>query len=1309
MQLSSRILTALAVLILAVAVVAVRAGSSGTVEAATGTIDVLNVGTCYTTSTDAFGVGDCDDGDGAPYDVADRDTITETGMVYATYAHDPKTAADSPRGVLVNSNLIKISIKDSDRDKRTPVLLGAGDTLPCSHAAPPTATVTGDNGTPNDLTDDPKNIVDRAACVANQDTATAAVSGAGNEYYGTHLTLIQKDYPGIAADPNDFRWNERGVAVGTAFTEGASGTEKVLTGITIDKNVTAVPDNASQPYRPMFVVDGDDSPISLYGLIGVDDPAAPDGVIDDAAATTTTFVKLNKYLAIDEDVGSGRITNETGNSEAEVAPWFSVKVLIPDGQAVEVMYVVYETSEFESLVGGATEGAFGAAASTTAAPTANNTGLNLTGIDAPDFTTSERRSPDTQLVVEARSDGRDSSQHLVLRETERFSGTYEGYLKLTDENGNNGTGAADNWGMATKDGTPCTDRLGCSDMEAAILGVESGPVVVAYKDTDGATQLLEIAIDTVPPAVQIDQPVHEVQIQDLSPEFSGSYTDVGSGLRKDSFRAYVDHRDDANENGVNANYIALDLAVDTPGGAGSYGYVGTATGKTAVESVMDYTGFGAPETDVFGVIPHADVFNVDVEPAGTNNIVSIDGDTHDDGATSGTFGNSVRIDFLTTGDYNNTIDFQALVADVAGNIGFSDSDTEGPRFINNLGETDATKRNTERYNVLGWYARHIFFLDEVDPAIFEEQSVTGFYGENDKDVPQPNRSGILIAFDRAVDPDSIGLETFTVTLDPTGGAGTTGEAAQIIDVDPQGRAVYLLLNEELASDATPEVDIATGQWVSDPAGNRLTGGNQAAFDVKDGIAPKITVALSDGSGSGEDAEGPAMLTKDSIIVTITADEEINSTPSLVVVCSDIGWGRTRPAGPLTDNDKALSDLVKSRSGSLNTPSANFSSPDKYDCGDASSNYEVTLQQAQSYSRPGLEWEYQWVNFDSPKALQDGKLSVVAYARDRQSFTSLDAVSTVRGIDDSPTPANKHNWGAGTAEFRYDITLDNPEPTPADEATITEDRPFVMLTYKDASTISVDEFKIDGTVQEMQVLGGNRFLYWPDSLGDERGAREVSVKASDAAGNEDIYDFSFTWAERKDFGLKLIAGWNAVSFPANPMDPMIENVFTDASIDMVAGWDSSDPEKPWSIATRMEDEWSTSEEYATLNKIHAQYGYWVHSQGFTTQRVKLVGGIDRTDPSVTPADLVTIPTLPGWNFVGVIDQDGDQTQDDFGEDLMNRDADGTQVTVTASDYLGSNKRAYTWDPIRAKFDIIGDGDSLQIGDGIWVYYGGGIAP
>ncbi len=98
MQLSSRIFAALAVLILAVAVVSVRGGvETGVVDAATGTIDALNVGTCYTTNDEVFNVGDCDDGDGnvtgaatEGYDVAGRDSITEAENLYATHAIDPR-------------------------------------------------------------------------------------------------------------------------------------------------------------------------------------------------------------------------------------------------------------------------------------------------------------------------------------------------------------------------------------------------------------------------------------------------------------------------------------------------------------------------------------------------------------------------------------------------------------------------------------------------------------------------------------------------------------------------------------------------------------------------------------------------------------------------------------------------------------------------------------------------------------------------------------------------------------------------------------------------------------------------------------------------------------------------------------------------------------------------------------------------------------------------------------------------------------------------------------------------------------------
>ena len=80
---------------------------------------------------------------------------------------------------------------------------------------------------------------------------------------------------------------------------------------------------------------------------------------------------------------------------------------------------------------------------------------------------------------------------------------------------------------------------------------------------------------------------------------------------------------------------------------------------------------------------------------------------------------------------------------------------------------------------------------------------------------------------------------------------------------------------------------------------------------------------------------------------------------------------------------------------------------------------VDLQQVQSYSRPGLAWEYQWVNFrrTRPSAVAMGNSRCVAYARDRT------VVRQPRWQD------KKYNWGSATAEFRFDETLNDPDPTP----------------------------------------------------------------------------------------------------------------------------------------------------------------------------------------------------------------------------------------------------------------------------------------
>ena len=49
--------------------------------------------------------------------------VEEVSTLYATYAYDPKTASDEPRVIMQDADLIKISISDSGRDKRTGVLI----------------------------------------------------------------------------------------------------------------------------------------------------------------------------------------------------------------------------------------------------------------------------------------------------------------------------------------------------------------------------------------------------------------------------------------------------------------------------------------------------------------------------------------------------------------------------------------------------------------------------------------------------------------------------------------------------------------------------------------------------------------------------------------------------------------------------------------------------------------------------------------------------------------------------------------------------------------------------------------------------------------------------------------------------------------------------------------------------------------------------------------------------------------------------------------------------------------------------------
>ena len=53
--------------------------------------------------------------------------ISVVGTVNATYSFDPLRVQTALVEILKNADLVKVSIEDTGRDKRTPVLLGVGD------------------------------------------------------------------------------------------------------------------------------------------------------------------------------------------------------------------------------------------------------------------------------------------------------------------------------------------------------------------------------------------------------------------------------------------------------------------------------------------------------------------------------------------------------------------------------------------------------------------------------------------------------------------------------------------------------------------------------------------------------------------------------------------------------------------------------------------------------------------------------------------------------------------------------------------------------------------------------------------------------------------------------------------------------------------------------------------------------------------------------------------------------------------------------------------------------------------------------
>lgn len=1277
-------LTALSALAAAVvAIVAVNSSGLLNAQSATTTIDLLNVGMCVTTDDSVFKEADCDDGDGGnTFTVGDRDEIVERKTVYATYAHDPISASEQPRAILENADLVKVTISDKGRDRRRTVLYpveGLEEVL-----------VDTDN---------------------SNDAAQLLLLARIKELLGDSVDDEQdiEDFHGLANTVRVYRSD----IPSTSPALGAGG-KKV--GVSNSGNFTLTfsrdsdRDDTGDDFLPLSSDEVNDV-VKWFGyLVDARDGQEASDVdsVDkayvlkntDADATELDNDLLDLGAASDPSLIADEDRSEGGGN---IAPWMQVQANIPNGKRLVIIAVAYETSDAEVIQGGEDCTVTVTGDTTKCQPNSKQSKVE------PNYTNSEI-SGKQALIARVQGDNGQGTQNLYLKETGRFTGEYTGYVRITDADGSGPKDAQGqlvtstrNWGLAFGHGSLGTERDdGTPGIDGAtVIGAQNGPVTITYKDSSGATRTMGIEVDIQPPTITIASPLHESSGDDRSPDFIGTFEDGGAGLADDTFKLYVDNKSD-NAGDVGARILDTEAVLNIPSGI--------TTSATRVELRRDYSPPGAntisdnhPFGRIDGKASAGEIYFTTTAAAGASPEASIDAnnaerkivnaDIYDDGDGQGTFDDDARFEGSPSNGREIGVDFQGVVIDLAGNVGFSDSDTAAPTFIDDLGTTPASARNEP--NVLGFYSRHVIELDDKDPEFQQDNTITGYYGLDSDDEPVPHRRGIMITFDNDISPENITENTFNVELDD-------GTNAVVEDFRIEDELVFLRLASDLGSSETPKISIASGRRVEDFAGNQLQAREISAFEAKDGVPPTLTVSLSNGSGTGEGNESSNSLTRNTIVVTVTSDEELQGAPFVSVLCSNFSYADQGTTTPRKDVDNYAED----RSGPITgtRPGPNYVANPR--CGTGTSATAFTPWETQMSSRTRLNWEYTWRNRGGASAVPEGELRVVVYARDRSQYK----LEPGDGIE------NTQNWGSTTTKFTYDTTLKplvrgttvdttagSLLPTPGQK--VSDTRPFVMLFFSGENTqIEIEKLQVNDMDVTTRVESNerNRFIYWPEAL--NFGTHTVEVDARDAAGNTATFRYEFDKVTRSPFIVRLLAGWNAISLPQQPIDGSLEAAFSDPKIDQVIGYfrPSSDAAPQWQLATRQDGVWTTN--YGELTDISAGQGYWVHTDSFVNQSIPL------RSPERLSADLPTRPigitTYDGWNFVGVVDQDGDQTQNDWGQTLEHGDPG---VPQTGRLYLGNYVRAYTWDATRSRFDALESSDSILIGDGIWVYYGEGVAP
>jgi len=820
------------------------------------------------------------------------------------------------------------------------------------------------------------------------------------------------------------------------------------------------------------------------------------------------------------------------------------------------------------------------------------------------------------------------------------------------------------------------------------LAVKDGGTVYAKyidaADADGnsaQTRQVTVKIDATVPSIAINSPAHGSENQTRTPAFSVTATEAASGLD------------------VSGALLIVQEGAETDNGTGEDGAVGATNGIDVMTTSTIHSGNTCTARNS-GVDCAGGDWLVSSIHALTGGDITLSTSTDEDGvgvstrvASSVTVNRGTASDGVSTLTYTYTpssalplgantpvdhwIDFQGIATDLSGNVGYTDSNS------------------TASAGVLGLYGAHHIKIDQKLPSL--SAAYTGWWWDTSIDSTNKTHkhtstkaNTLVVEFDGNI--TGIDATDFQITFDD----GTTHTPTEAVIHSALPTQVFLALGASMSADNTPKVALVGS--VADIAGNSTSTGSLAG--ATDKIHPTVTATLSGGTGTGTGAlETAADLTKSSMVLTVTSDEELVSNPKVDVY--DLGMAKAGQTGnEYSGACGAVSTCgfggsaievtnynVRTLNKSLSTPVDTWDKDgDGVTRTNPTSSATVGGQSAgvildASMTAQGTKTFKYTINAASGNPGTDGDKTVVVTAKDKATAANI----TIHGSISS---------SASYLLFNLDDTAPALAITPASGSTTTQTKPYIVLDYSSGedNKVTVNTATLDGAsiAADLSTTDNKKFYYVP-STALAAGVHKIVAKATDYAGNASSESSKeFTVAARKDFKLTLLAGWNAKSIPSDPVDSSIDSVFSNAGVDMVLTYN----DHQWSSATK---DSGSGKFVGSLTSIHSGHGYWVHNNNFASQSVALVGPVEPSAGS--PPAVVTIPTVAGWNFVGVTDVTRANTEG----------SDGTAIK-TANLYFGNLKDnvagghdiVYSYDTTNLKFAEVAHGTNVSTGEGLWIY-------